>query len=667
MSPVEMGWRLHDQVLHRTWARHQVRPGEAVTAVARRVGPGFPSLLPSDAANGVAPEAAEALIRAADQLLQGTGELLGVRRTDLAAPDWFVDPITGVRAPQGRYAFRIDHRSEAETGNVKQLWELSRLQHLTVLAGARFLTGDDTYAEATARQLESWWRENPFLSGVHWTSGIEVGLRLITWTWVRRLLEGWTGASALFEDNERAVSQIYWHQRYLSSLRSRGSSANNHVVAEAAGQLVACFAFPWFTESPRWCRRAAALLEDELRRNTFPSGLNREQASDYHGFVAELGLVAAVEAAAAGQPLPTPTWELLCRMVDAAAAFLDAAGRAPRQGDGDEGRAVMLDPPTANRWGSLLASGAALFGPQPWWPAHPSGVASTLFGALAPGRSVVWGRPSRRPSHFADAGLTLLRSAAGAEPEIWCRCDGGPHGYLSIAGHAHADALSIEVRHDGVDVLADPGTYCYHGEPEWRHYFRSTLAHSTIELGGRDQSQSGGPFLWLRQAQTMAVEVVTDDSGDPEGWSAEHCGYEVLDPPATHRRRVHLDRRGSRLDIADRVVTAGRHVLRMGFHLGPSVRAEFEGRVARLRWPTRGGAGSAHLSLPEELSWEMHRGEVQPVLGWYSAAFGLKEPTTVILGVGRCSPDLGELRTSLRFDTEVRDRSRLSETAQETA
>ncbi|MST34736.1 hypothetical protein GHK86_18660, partial [Acidimicrobiaceae bacterium USS-CC1] len=65
--------------------------------------------------------------------------------------------------------------------------------------------------------------------------------------------------------------------------------------------------------------------------------------------------------------------------------------------------------------------------------------------------------------------------------------------FLSIAAHAHADALAVEVRHGGVDVLADPGTYCYHGEPAWRAYFRSTLAHNTLELGGTDQATSGGP------------------------------------------------------------------------------------------------------------------------------------------------------------------------------
>ena len=146
------------------------------------------------------------------------------------------------------------------TGNVKQVWELSRLQHVTLLAAAYAVSGSDTYADAAARQLSSWWDENPFLSGVHWTSGIEIGLRLVSWVWTRRLLDDWPGAADLFEDNPTALAQIWWHQRYLAAFRSRGSSANNHVVAEAAGQLVAALAFPWFPESQKWADASAALL-----------------------------------------------------------------------------------------------------------------------------------------------------------------------------------------------------------------------------------------------------------------------------------------------------------------------------------------------------------------------------------------------------------------------
>ena len=200
-----------------------------------------------------------------------------------------------------------------------------------------------------AGQLRSWYRENPFLSGVHWTSGIEVGIRLISLAWIRRLLDGWPGVAGLFEDDGLAVQQIRWHQQYLDGFRSRGSSANNHVIAEAAGQLVASCAFPWFPESERWRRKSARLLERELMRNTFPSGIGRELASDYQSFVAELGLLAAVEAEAASRPLSTAVWQRLCAMTDSAAALVDERMRAPRQGDGDDGRAAAARCPGAGQ------------------------------------------------------------------------------------------------------------------------------------------------------------------------------------------------------------------------------------------------------------------------------------------------------------------------------
>ena len=174
-------------------------------------------------------------------------------------------------------------------------------------------------------QLRSFWQENPFLSGIHWTSGIELGLRLISMAWVRRLLDDWPGVTGLFENNGLAVQQIRWHQQYLAGFRSRGSSANNHVIAEAAGQLVASCAFPWFPRSDRWRRVSARLLERELLRNTFPSGVNRELASDYHPFVAELGFLAAVEAEVSGHPLSPLVWQRLTAMADSACG---TAGRA---------------------------------------------------------------------------------------------------------------------------------------------------------------------------------------------------------------------------------------------------------------------------------------------------------------------------------------------------
>jgi hypothetical protein len=617
MGPREVVGRVGDTVRRRRW-RSAPPAGPAVT------GARFTAVLPAGTVASVAPDAAKRLVAEADLLMAGHATYFGVDRDDLVDPDWFHDPKTGRRAPQG-YAFDVPYRDEDAVGDVKQIWELSRHHHLTVLAAAFAVTGDERYAERVAGHLRSWWAANPPLRGVHWTSGIELGIRLLSWVWVRRLLDGWPGAAALFEGNPVAHRQIWHHQRWLAAFPSRGSSANNHVVAETAGQFAAACAFDWFPASARWRTTALRSLERQLRANTFPSGLNRELASEYHGLVLELGLAAVAEADAAGVPVPATVRLVLLRMTDALAAVVDDRLRPPRQGDADDGHGLVVDGAGTDRWGSLLATGEAVFGRLPWWPAVTgTDVRTPLLAALVERTEPSARRPAKRPAHFADAGMTILRGPGG----IWCRCDGGPHGFLSIAAHAHADALSVEVRHDGVDVLADPGTYCYHGEPEWRQYFRSTLGHNTLQLDGGDQSVSGGPFLWTRHAETRVL-TVDSPGGEVTRWSAEHEGYEG----SVHRRRVELSPGSGELRVADEV-RGPRRAVRLAFHLGPAVTAELAGNRARLTWTRDGEDRTAVLDLPRQLAWEAHRGESDPPLGWYSAGFGRKEPATTLVGAG---------------------------------
>jgi Heparinase II/III-like protein/Heparinase II/III N-terminus len=632
MSLTEVVYRTLDAGRRRIWARRQVQPGEAVALPTDILNDrSFSSALPTSARADMDPEAMSALLEAADSVLGGGWTVLGTRRMDSASPDWFHDPLTGRRAPDDRLAFRIHHRDEAETGNIKQVWEMSRHHQVTVLAAAWWLTQDERYAEAAADQLRSWWMANPFLTGVHWTSGIEAGVRLISWAWTRRLLDEWPKVGDLFEHNDDAVRQIAWHQEFLAAFRSRGSSANNHVIAEAAGWLVAASAFPWYGRSDEWRRHAAALLERELAANTFNDGLNRELATDYHRFVLELGLVAAVEADAGGHPLSEATWQRLAQMLDAAAAILDSSGRPPRQGDGDEGRALVVDDPERDPWSAVLAAGARLLGAPDWWPPVGGAVQSSMLGAL--GRSRQLPRPAVRKRRFAEAGMIFLRSRPEDGQEIWCRCDGGPHGFLSIAAHAHADALSLEVRHDGVDIFADPGTYCYHGEPAWREWFRSTAGHNTVELDSLNQAESGGPFLWTTQVRTTTL---TCDLGEQpvQTWSAEHDGYHRLKNPTTHRRSVTLDSPQRRLTIVDTFDAAKAVPARLSWHFGPDVQVDLNEAHATLSWQVGPDTRQGTLALPADLEWTCLRAKVGPIGGWYSPRFAARVAATSLFGHG---------------------------------
>ncbi|GAA2327647.1 alginate lyase family protein [Streptomyces cuspidosporus] len=639
MGPREVGGRAVDAVRRRRW---RSAPPDCPSVTGAR----FTAVLPEGAIAAVSPDAAKRLVAEADRLMAGQAEYFGVVRDDLVDPDWCYDPKTGRRAPWG-YAFDVPYRNEDAVGDIKQIWEPSRHQYLTRLAAAYAITGNERYAERVAEHLRSWWAANAPLRGVHWVSGIELGIRLLSWVWIRRLLDGWPGAAGLFEGNPVARNQIWHHQRWLAAFPSRGSSANNHVVAEAAGQFAAACAFGWFPASARWRAGALRSLERHLRSNTFHSGLNRELATEYHGLVLELGLAAVAEADAAGVPVPASIRLVLLRMTDALAAVVDGRLRPPRQGDADDGHGLVVDGAGTDRWASLLATGDAVFGRLDWWPTvTATDVRTPLLAALVRpygkhGAAPTVARPARRPAHFADAGMTILRGPA----EIWCRCDGGPHGFLSIAAHAHADALSVEVRHDGVDVLADPGTFCYHGQPAWRRYFRSTLGHNTLQLDGGDQSVSGGPFLWTRHARSRVL--LADTSGASAGgsarWCAEHDGY----LPSVHRRRVELTPAAEELTVVDEV-RGPRRAVRLAFHLGPAIAADLVGNRARLTWTRDGEDRSAVLDLPGQLSWRAHRGETDPPLGWYSAGFGRKEPATTLVGTGFADGVEG-FTTVLRF------------------
>ncbi|MFI0264075.1 alginate lyase family protein [Streptomyces sp. NPDC017056] len=646
MGPREVGGRVGDAVRRRRW--RSARPD-----CPRVTGARFTAVLPAGTIAAVPPDAAKRLVAEADRLMYGHAEYFGVVRDDLTDPDWWCDPKTGRRAPWG-YAFDVPYRNEDAVGDIKQIWEPSRHQYLTVLAAAYAITGNERNAERVAALLRSWWKANPPLRGVHWISGIELGIRLLSWVWIRRLLDGWPGAAGLFEGNPVALNQIWHHQRWLAAFPSRGSSANNHAIAETAGQFAAACAFGWYPSSARWQAGALRSLERHLRGNTFGSGLNRELATEYHGLVLELGLAAVAEADAAGVPVPASVRLVLLRMTDALAAIVDCRLRPPRQGDADDGHGLVLDGAGTDRWGSLLATGDAVFGRLPWWPeVTGTDVRTPLLAALVrpyakDGTGPAVSRPASRPAHFADAGMTVLRGPG----EIWCRCDGGPHGFLSIAAHAHADALSVEVRHDGVDVLADPGTYCYHGQPEWRQYFRSTLGHNTLQLDGADQSVSGGPFLWTRHARSRVL-AADASGGEVARWCAEHDGYR----PSVHRRRVELVAASRELRVVDEV-RGPRRAVRLAFHLGPAISAELVGNRAALTWTRDGEDRSAVLDLPGQLTWRAHRGETgpspsssgggHPMLGWYSPGFGRKEPTTTLVGTGFSDGGQG-FATVLRF------------------
>ncbi len=100
---------------------------------------------------------------------------------------------------------------------------------------------------------------------------------------------------------------------------------------------------------------------------------------------------------------------------------------------------------------------------------------------------------------------------------------------------------------------------------------------------------------------------------------------------------MRLDRASRSVDIVDEI-SGGDHDVRLAFHFGPEVEVEVDRGFAILRWPNASIPGIAMFELAQPLRWSMHRGETDPIMGWYSCGLGRRTPAVTLIGEGRSDP-----------------------------
>ena len=593
--------------------------------------------------------APEPLIAAAERILAGRYSFFDLVACDLGdPPQWNRDPLTQ-RVAATRRAASIDYRDEREVGNIKYLWEPNRHLHLPLLAQALALTGDTRYAIAIQRQIDSWIEQCPVGRGPNWVSPLELGIRLINWSLTWQLIGGFRARLFTTREGEqfrdRWLQSIYQHVRMVAHNLSRYSSANNHLIGEAAGVYVAASTWPLWPQMGEWGERCRKVLEEECIRQNAPDGGNREQAFAYQTFVLDFLLIAGLAARARGEDFSPVYWRRVELMIDFLASMTDVAGRLPMIGDADDGLVVKLAAePGFSVHGSLIATGAVLFNRADLAARAGTldGKTATLLGVEAVRRLAklkVRGRHRFRPrQQFPESGYYLLGSAFDTPDEVRLIADAGPLGYLSIAAHGHADALSFVLSIGDREILVDPGTYSYHTDPAWRRYFRSTLAHNTVGIDGQDQSVQTGNFMWSHHARARCIEF--DAGGDLQRFVGEHYGYERLEDPVAHRREIRLDARRQVIEVEDLLRCEGQHDARRSWHFAEDCQVERVGTGIRI---TAGLTQVVMESLDELREVQVHRGGTAEQGGWVSRQFGRKQPGTTVHWYSRVSG-----QTSLR-------------------
>ncbi|MGU3499860.1 alginate lyase family protein [Mycobacterium sp. C31M] len=474
------------------------------------------------------PAAVARLVAEADRVLAGERAYFGYRSVNVGAVvDWNYDPITDFHWP-AIAGSKVDHRT-AES-DPKWIWELNRLQQLPVLAESWLFTGDPRYAEAAFAQLDSWLAQNPIGSGIAWRGAFEAGVRAIS---VAIAVQGLRNSPDLNRDRYRRVVRLLdASARYCWRARSRYSSANNHLIGELAGLVVVHLLFPELAAPAALYHRALDCLAAESTRLILPDGAGAEQSVSYQIFAAELLGVVVMILQLRGDRVPPELVSALDRGAQYFVSLVGSEDPDPRYGDDDDSFALRLGAEPKRTVRQHLGIVAAITGSAT--AARYGGFTLTAewFAAAlrrSAGESVaVVGGGEPLPSSYAPyGGLVVLRSDRRR-----LTMDVGPLGYLSTAAHGHADALAVTVSARGHDLIVDPGTGSFYGNPTVRNVHRGTRAHPTVCVDDVDQSILGGAFYWRRHAEITLYSVdlvrgVVD---------AEHDGYCRLDDPVVHRR-----------------------------------------------------------------------------------------------------------------------------------
>lgn len=492
-----------------------------------------------------------AILEVAQRVAGHTFDLLGSGPTDLGPQiDWRLDFKSGRRWP-------LDHISlikiaYPDDSDIKVPWELSRFQHLPVLAAAYRLTGERRWLDEIGVQLTDWIAANPVEFGPNWACTMDVAIRGANWLAALALIadaapnESWL---------ERVLASLLLHGRFIRSHLEWAPIRSNHYLSDVVGLLCIASLFSSGAEGRAWAEWAASQVASELEHQVRADGCDHEASIPYHRLVTELFLC-AVQAADVLSPgaVSSAQHERLEKMLGFVADYTRPDGLAPQVGDADDGRFLPLED-----YGR-------------------ADMRSHLHLFRQAGRNYA---PSTAHAAYRDGGYWIMRSGP---LYVLVRC-----GDVGVGSHAHNDALSFELAFDGQPMIVDPGSYLYTADPVERNRFRSTAFHSTLQLDGAEQNPITKALFAMEDGRQ--AEALSWDAADGRAtFIGRHHGYEALQPPATHARRFELV--GGRLTITDSIKSAAMHQAQWTFTLAPcdvkvdggSVVAEFRsGAVLELR------------------------------------------------------------------------------------
>jgi hypothetical protein len=527
-------------------------------------------------------EARDQILAAADRVLAHEFDLLGSGLTPLGATiDWHRDFKSGRGWPLAHISRIVV--SYPDGSDIKVPWELSRCQHLPLLALASRLTGDRRYIEEIGAQTMAWIETNPVEVGVNWACTMDAAIRAINWVAALSICAD-DAAAQLFM--APVVASLLLHARFIRANLEYGPARGNHYLSDVVGLLLVATVFQVSDEGQAWIGWAIDQLGEELAHQVRADGCDHEASTSYHRLVTELFVLGA-DAADALMPgrLDAAVRPAIARMLRFVADYTRPDGLAPQLGDADDGRILPLGEYGSSDQRSHLHLFAQADAPY---------------------------RPATESAAYPAGGFYVLR---GERLYVAVRCgDVGIHGR---GCHSHNDLLAFELSWGSHPLVVDPGSYLYTADPAARNQFRSTAAHAALQVDDREQNEVYADRLFAMADRARPEVLAWDAKQATTTFKGTHRGFTTPAEDCVHTRTLRLDGDRSALELTDELVCEQGHSLTWRFPLAPcQISVNTVAAVASFE--------QVKLTVRSHGT----RASIEP--GWLSPSYGVRVPAPVL-------------------------------------
>lgn len=409
--------------------------------------------------------------------------------------------------PTDQCSYDISISQREDIGDIRTNWELNRHYQFAGMAKSFYVTGDFSILEELQELFYDWNNKNHFLCGVEWTSAMEIAIRVNSWIYtycfLNKAFEKYNlENNKILKDISRGIIVM---ADYIVKHRAKYSSANNHLIVE----MYAVGMSGIFFDYKPWEKLAFNILTEELPRQNYADGVNKEMSLHYQSFVMEAYGLLMLEMKHNHIKIPQIWEEYLLNMSEFMCDCCGEYGETVVFGDNDEGKILDLSGEHFDHYRYVLdLMGSVL----PKRYSKMENIHENLCWILEEDSqdSVLQKHCYYSPEVkcYKEGGYTLWRSKNN---KVLIGIDHADLGFGSLAAHGHADALSFQMFIEGTPVFVDPGTYNYHVPKKTRDEFRATKNHNTVCVDGENQAEILGPFLWGNRYRNRDVSLMERD------------------------------------------------------------------------------------------------------------------------------------------------------------